>query len=81
VVAFRAAALEALQRPARLDHDTLANEQARLERRLQRFGQARDALDVWRTLGLDEAEAISSMSTQDFLAAANIKREQADDAR
>ncbi len=81
VAAFRAAALEALGRPARLDRATLQAEQARLERRLQRFGQDRDALDIWRHLGIDQAETTPSMSSRDFLAAVQAKREQADEAR
>lgn len=81
VAAFRAAALEALSRPARLDRATLQAEQARLEHRLERFGQAHDAVDIWRDLGIEPVATIPSMSSQDFLAAAQTKREQADDAR
>jgi malonate decarboxylase beta subunit len=81
VAAFRAVALEALKRPARLDRATLLAEQARLERRLERFGQAHDAVDIWRGLGIEEVDATPSMSSQDFLAIAQSKREPADEAR
>jgi malonate decarboxylase beta subunit len=81
VAAFRNAALDALKRPARLDRATLQAEQARLEHRLERFGQDRDAVDIWRGLGIAEVEATPSMSSQDFLAIAQSKREPADEAR
>ncbi len=53
--AFRGAAVAALARPAHLDIDILAAEQARLERRIARFGDAPDATDIWAALGIDDA--------------------------
>ncbi|MEG3175430.1 biotin-independent malonate decarboxylase subunit beta [Sphingomonas sp. RB3P16] len=79
--AFRAAALSALARPARLDADTLMAEQARLERRIARFGEAPDATDIWQALGIDDWQAIPDMSAASFEALAAIYRESADDAR
>ena len=81
VKAFRDAALEALTRPARLDGATLRAEQARLERRLDRFGAAADARDIWRALGLRDVEGTPAMPTDEFLAAAETHRETADEAR
>jgi malonate decarboxylase beta subunit len=81
VEAFRVAALKALERPARFDRKTLQAEQARLQRRLQRFGEAADARDIWRALGVPDVEAVPAMAADAFLAAAKDHREPADDAR
>ena len=79
--AFRAAALLALDRPATMDAAVLDAEQARLERRLSRLGNAIDGRDAWTTLGVRDAEAIPDLATPAFLAAAASFRESADDAR
>ena len=81
VGAFRAAAQAALIRAPRLDLDTMAAEQARLQRRLDRFGNATDATDIWTTLGIDDAAGIPGLSTDDFMAQADGQREAVDDAR
>ena len=79
--AFRTATLGALHRPATLDAAVLAAEQARLERRLARFGDAPDGRDVWTALGIADAATVPDLATNDFLAAAAGHRESADDAR
>ncbi|WP_137897039.1 biotin-independent malonate decarboxylase subunit beta [Sphingomonas sp. 2SG] len=79
--AFRTATLDALHRPATLDAAMLAAEQARLERRLARFGDAPDGRDVWTALGIADAATVPDLATTDFLAAAAGHRESADDAR
>jgi malonate decarboxylase beta subunit len=79
--AFRTAAIAALSRPAGFDGARLAAEQARLERRLTRFGADHDGRDVWRALGLADADAIPDLSTEAFLHQADACRETADDAR
>lgn len=81
IAAFQAAAIEALARPARLDPTVLQAEQARLERRIARFGDTREARDAWRMLGIEQPDMIPSLSTGDFLASVQTKRENADDAR
>ncbi len=79
--AFRAAATAALVRPARLDAATLAAEQARLERRITRFGDLGDATDIWNALGIDNPKAIPDMPADAFATLAAQYRESADDAR
>ncbi len=64
-----------------LDLDTLAAEQARLERRIARFGDAADATDIWRTLGIDDPKAIPDMPSTAVATLAAQYRESADDAR
>lgn len=79
--AFRAAAMAALARPAKLDAATLAAEQARLERRITRFGDLGDATDIWNALGIDNPKAIPDMPADAFATLAAQYRESADDAR
>ena len=79
--AFRAAMLAALGRPTGLDLDRLTAEQDRLERRIARFGDAADATDIWRMLGIDDAQAIPDMPSAAFANLAAQYRESADDAR
>ncbi|KQP34099.1 biotin-independent malonate decarboxylase subunit beta [Methylobacterium sp. Leaf102] len=78
--AFRAAVQAILAKPDRLDLATLDAEQARLERRLVRFGTASDAVAVWSILGVKDAPGVPGLSTQAFHAIATC-RESADDAR
>lgn len=77
IAAFRAAAIAALAAHQPLTLDTMLAEHAALAARLDRFGHCHDALDIWRTLGLAEAESIPLLDTAAFLAAANPVRGQA----
>jgi len=79
--AFRSGALAALDRPACFDADVLAAEQARLEARLARFGDAFDGTDIWSRLGVADAGDVPDLDTQPFLSIAADVREVSDDAR
>jgi len=68
------------ERPG-LDLATLDAEQDRLERRIARFGDAADATDIWRMLGIDDPQAIPDMPSAAFATLAAQYRESADDAR
>ncbi|MEA1647936.1 biotin-independent malonate decarboxylase subunit beta [Nitrospirillum sp. BR 11164] len=81
VAAFRAGAVAALERPAVLDQAVLVAEQARLERRLARFGDAADGAEVWARLGVPHPAAVPDLDTAAFLTIATSKREGADAAR
>jgi malonate decarboxylase beta subunit len=81
VVAFRTATIAALARPAALKPDTLAAEQARLERRIAEFGDAPDAIDIWARLGIDDPKAVPDMPAAGFALIAATHRKNADDAR
>jgi malonate decarboxylase beta subunit len=78
--AFRRAAIEALRAGGRCDVAMLDAEQQRLQRRLERFGDAKDALEIWQILGIDRPADIPGLPTAAFVRAAD-KRENADDAR
>ncbi len=78
---FRAAAIAALRDSAALTLEVLAAEQERLERRLARFGTARDGREVWQALGFADPAALPAMGTDEFLKTIGGKRESADAAR
>ncbi|OAF07263.1 biotin-independent malonate decarboxylase subunit beta [Bradyrhizobium neotropicale] len=79
-LAFRKAAIDALKVGRRCDVTVLEAEQTRLERRLQRFGEAEDAVEIWQALGVDNPTDVPALPTSAFLRAAD-NRENADDAR
>lgn len=64
--AFRAAALAQIDRAPAFDLATLEAEQARLEARLARFGDTRDATEIWGRLGINDPAAVPGLTTQDF---------------
>ena len=74
IAAFRAAAIAALDRRRPLTLDGLREEQDALTARLARFGALRDALDVWRDLGIHAPDAIPLLERDAFAAAAEGHR-------
>ena len=52
---------------------TLQAEQRRLAERLQRFGDCRDAPEIWRKAGLPEPERIAEITDDAFLAIQRTK--------
>ena len=42
--------------------------------RLERFGDCRDALDIWKRLGIAEPGRLPILDTETFLATVNDKR-------
>ena len=76
VAAFREAALKALDRKRPLTLAGLLAEQAALAARLERFGHSRDALDIWRGLGIAAPEDIPLLDRDPFVeAASNVRIE------
>ena len=66
VAAFRAAALDLIGRVPAFDLAALDAEQARLEARVARFGDCRDAVDIWARLGINDPDAVPAMDTRAF---------------
>jgi malonate decarboxylase beta subunit len=64
--AFRAAALAAIPAAPAFDLATLEAEQARLEARLERFGDCTDATEIWGRLGVDDPTAVPGLTTEAF---------------
>ncbi|WP_342104304.1 biotin-independent malonate decarboxylase subunit beta [Methylobacterium sp. SI9] len=81
VSAFRRAALALIGRAPAFDLDTLEAEQARLEDRIARFGDCRDATDHWCRLGVNDPEAVPASDTEAFAATVTRVREADHDAR
>ena len=79
--AFRAAALSLIETAPAFDLAALEAEQARLERRIARFGQARDGREVWAALGVNDPDGVPAMTGEEFRALADARREDARDAR
>jgi malonate decarboxylase beta subunit len=66
MAAFRQAALDLIGRAPAFDLDTLEAEQARLETRIARFGDCRDATEIWGRLGVNDPEAVPAMDARAF---------------
>lgn len=78
---FREAALAEASRAVRFGPDAMRAEQARLERRLSRFGDCADSTDVWTRLGAADAASIPELDALSFQALAAKLSEDAHDAR
>jgi malonate decarboxylase beta subunit len=75
IESFRVAAIHLIRCSSGFDTDALESEQVRLAQRLQQFGSCTDAIEIWRAAGIDNAEAVPGMATDDFIALAdNIRR-------
>ncbi len=74
IAAFRRAAIDALGRHRALTLEGLLAEQAALTARLASFGTDRDALDIWRRLGVAMPEAIPLLERDAFALAADPHR-------
>ena len=72
--AFRAAAIGLLDTVPDLGLEALEREHDRLGQRLHRFGGCRDALGIWRLLGIDDPERLPLLEAADFLATVADKR-------
>ena len=81
IASFRNIAVDLIGSALGFDERVLNAEQARLEDRLHRFGTCSDAVDIWRALGISEAEAVPAMDALDFIALANRNQEPRHDAR
>jgi len=71
IESFRVAALHLIRCSSGFDSDVLESEQVRLNQRLQRFGSCADAVDIWRAAGINNAETVPDMATDEFIALAN----------
>lgn len=65
--AIRAAFDGLLARPVPLDMEQLLQEHGELARRLDRFGDSGDALDIWQRMGIAEPERIPALDHDAFM--------------
>jgi malonate decarboxylase beta subunit len=59
--AFRKAAMEALSLAKPLTLQSMLAEHALLSERIQQFGDCKDAMDIWRRLGVEHPEQVTDM--------------------
>ncbi len=85
MASFRAAALalieKAKSREIGFDLAAMQAEQARLERRLERFGACADAQEIWAALGVNAPEEIPDLDAAAFIEIADARAEKSHDAR
>jgi malonate decarboxylase beta subunit len=81
VPSFRNAARRLIKRAPPMNVATLDAEQYRLGKRIERFGACADAVDVWRSMGATEPQAIPALAYEEFVALADRLEEPALDAR
>ncbi len=81
IESFRAAALRLIEDAPRFDLAAMLAEQARLEKRLERFGACADAADIWAALGIQAPETIPDLTADAFVKIAGALSEQSHDAR
>ena len=81
VPGFRDAARLLIKRAPPMNLATLSAEQYRLVKRIERFGACVDAIDVWRSMGATEPQAVPELAYQKFVALADRLEEPAHDAR
>jgi malonate decarboxylase beta subunit len=81
MASFRAAALALIDTAPRFDLAAMQAEQARLERRLERFGACADAREIWAALGIKAPKEIPDMDAAAFIELAEARAEKSHDAR
>ena len=78
VAAFRQAALDAIAAcaggPVELTLEALEREQQLLTERLARFGAMADPADIWNSIGMADAQRVSMLDADAFVAAAAAHR-------
>ncbi len=76
--ALREGVIPFLGRSRPIDLESVKAEHAALGRRLQRFGAAKDSLDIWGGLGVKHPAEVPMLSPEAFVAIAQPVREHAD---
>lgn len=71
---FRGALSSMLEQGAGFELETVLEEHRMLSDRLQRFGKADDALDIWQDLGWTSPDEVPILDTESFLQAAQARR-------
>ena len=73
VDAFRGAAITRMGTPRPITCEGLMQEQRELEKRWSAFGMCRDAVELWRMLGVERPEEVQSLPSEEFLHAAAVR--------
>jgi malonate decarboxylase beta subunit len=75
---LRRAVAAGFDRPVPLTLETVEAEHAALGRRLERFGRADDATEIWSALGVQNPKTLPLLGKDDFLALAERVKERGD---
>ena len=75
---LRRAVAECFDRPVPLTLEAVEAEHAALGRRLERFGRADDATEIWSALGVQNPKTLPLLGKDDFLALAERVKERGD---
>ena len=78
---FRDAALKLIETAPHFGLAAMQAEQARLERRLERFGACKDAREIWAALGVNAPDEIPDLDAAAFIEIADARAEKSHDAR
>jgi malonate decarboxylase beta subunit len=81
IESFRTAALGLIESAPRFDLSSMLAEQARLEKRLERFGGCKDATEIWTGLGIAAPTEIPDLDADAFIEIADKVQEKSHDAR
>jgi len=81
MASFRDAALTLIDAAPQFGLAAMQAEQARLERRLERFGACKDAREIWAALGVNAPDEIPDLDAAAFVEIANARAETSHDAR
>ncbi len=81
VESFRTQALKLIESAPRFDLSSMLAEQARLEKRLERFGRCKDATEIWAELGIAAPTEIPDLDADAFIEIADKVQEKSHDAR
>jgi malonate decarboxylase beta subunit len=81
IESFRVAAIRLCRCASIFDIAVLESEQMRLKRRLRLLRSCTDAVDVWRSLGVENPDSVPGMAADEFIALVNTIRESRDEAR
>ncbi len=81
VESFRTQALKLIESAPRFDLSSMLAEQARLEKRLERFGRCKDATEIWAELGIAQPTEIPDLDADAFIEIADKVQEKSHDAR
>jgi malonate decarboxylase beta subunit len=74
IPAFRQAAIDCLSLRPDLSLAALEAEHALLASRMERFGACKDAVDIWRHLGIADPAGLPLLEADEFIAATHDKR-------
>jgi len=72
--AFRAATLDLIETKPDMSLEALEQEHSRLGQRIDRFGDCKDAVDIWRDLGIADPDTVPMLESAAFMAAIAGKR-------